>query len=106
MVDPSRHFGLDFGTSNSIFASSAPDARVSTFRFDVDGAVSENFPSVLHFQGNARRRQADITAGPWAVQAYLTSGTGRFIQSVKSFVASRAFTTTRIAGQNYRIEDL
>jgi hypothetical chaperone protein len=48
-----------------------------------------------------------VTAGPDAIRAYLTGESeGRLIQSLKSFLASRSFTSTNIFGRSYELEDL
>src|SRR6185295_7867782 len=46
-------------------------------------------------------------AGPEAIEEYLEADTkGRLIVSIKSYLASRSFTTTNINGRNYTLEDL
>jgi hypothetical chaperone protein len=103
MASDSRPGGLDFGTSNSALAVAATngDVRLHTFRTEHSG--HETFPSVLHVPHG---RQPDVTAGPWALDAYRSSGEGRLLQSIKSVVASATFEGTRIAGRLASVEDL
>ena len=101
-----EYLGLDFGTSNIVAGWSDPDRSPSTFRFKTEHSESENFPTLLHVQTGTNARRPEISAGPWALEAYLQTGTGRLIQSIKSFVATRSFTGTRIAGRQYDVEDL
>jgi hypothetical chaperone protein len=49
----------------------------------------------------------ETQAGPEAIASYLESDTkGRIVVSIKSYLASRLFTTTSINGRNYTLEDL
>ena len=108
-----RYVGLDFGTTNSTLAVAAEDGTVRSIAFP-GGDV---FRSVLHFlcleddERDAAVRtgghRASIAAGSDAVQRYVEHlGEGRLIQSVKSFLASRTFTETRICGELYTLVDL
>jgi hypothetical chaperone protein len=92
--------GLDFGTSNSSAAIRLGDqARV----LPIDGAAErpELFRSVLFFSD-----EGQVHAGARAISEYLAEGQGRFIQSIKSFLPSRTFSATQIAGRTYRLEEL
>ncbi|TMA57032.1 MAG: hypothetical protein E6J75_08440 [Deltaproteobacteria bacterium] len=108
-----RYVGLDFGTTNSTLAVAAEDGSVRSIAFP-GGDV---FRSVLHFlcleddeldaAVRAGGHRASIAAGSDAVQRYVEHlGEGRLIQSVKSFLASRTFTETRICGELYTLVDL
>ena len=108
-----RYVGLDFGTTNSTLAVAAEDGTVRSIAFP-GGDV---FRSVLHFlcleddeldaAVRAGGHRASIAAGSDAVQRYVEHlGEGRLIQSVKSFLASRTFTETRICGELYTLVDL
>jgi hypothetical chaperone protein len=50
--------------------------------------------------------ERDIFAGSDAIQRYLEDNSGRFIQSVKSFLHSASFRATQVRGRTYTIEDL
>ncbi len=53
------------------------------------------------------RRKTRLEAGPWAVEQYLERFGGvRFLQSFKTFAASKAFVQTRIFGAPYNYEDI
>jgi len=77
-------------------------------RFPIDGNHQSTFRSALSFQvdpeANAGRA---VEAGPWAIEAYIDDpGETRFIQSFKSYAASRLFTETTILGRRYAFEDM
>ena len=97
-----RAIGLDFGTTNSALAIAEPDGTVQLSRFKGEAT----FRSVLYFDesDNGRLR---VVAGPDAIQSYLNAKTtGRLIQSMKSYLASRLFNQTQIMGETYSLEEL
>jgi hypothetical chaperone protein len=94
--------GIDFGTTNSVAALRGADGVVRTLRV----ATDDVFRSVLCFWAGAdgRARQA---AGPAAIEAYLESPLdSRLIMSMKSYLAQRSFTETRILGRSWGLEAL
>ncbi len=94
--------GIDFGTTNSVAALRGADGAVRTLRV----ATDDVFRSVLCFWAGAdgRARQA---AGPAAIEAYLESPLdSRLIMSMKSYLAQRSFTETRILGRSWSLEAL
>jgi hypothetical chaperone protein len=94
--------GIDFGTTNSVVARLRPDGAVETLA-QPTGAV---FRSVLCFQAGAGGRVRHA-AGPAAIEAYLEDPfDSRLIMSMKSYLAQRSFTETRILGQSWRLEAL
>jgi len=115
-----RSLGLDFGTTNTVLSWAAPRSARS-----VDGAFATPLaePVVFHFltsllfafrsalcfwdEGDETHPQVVAEAGPWAIQSFLDHASDcRFIQSLKSFAASRLFESTGIYGRAYRFEDL
>jgi hypothetical chaperone protein len=67
------------------------------------------FRSVLYFdpEGRSLGARAETYAGPRAIRRYLEAERkGRFVQSVKSFLASRSFTETQIYTHVYTLENL
>ena len=101
--------GLDFGTTNSTLAVAVPGKPVNVVRYEMDGEFTETFRSVLYFfhphDPDARHRRA--VAGPAAIGTYLTANPkGRLLQSLKSFLASAAFTRTSLYRSTYTLEDL
>ncbi|MFP2961729.1 Hsp70 family protein, partial [Myxococcus sp. 1LA] len=93
-----RACGLDFGTSNT--AAALPDGTVLPLQPHTQEA--RLFRSVLFFPDD----EQDIYAGADAIQRYLEDNTGRFIQSVKSFLHSSSFRATQVKGRTYTIEEL
>ncbi len=90
--------GIDFGTTNSAVAVADATGAVQL----VPLAGAPHWRTVLYFeQGGA------LTAGAPAIARYLeTGGAGRLIQSIKSHLASAAFSRTAIFGQRWQIEDM
>jgi hypothetical chaperone protein len=94
--------GIDFGTTNSVVAMLRPDGRCETLRH----ATGEVFRSVLCFRSGTGGRPRHA-AGPAAVEAHLDDPLGsRLIMSLKSYLAQRSFTETRILGRTWRLEAL
>jgi len=103
--------GLDFGTTNSAIAVADADGSTRLAQFSLDGRPTATFRSVLYFDPDANRygQQPHALAGPGAIEAYRDAGAGaggRFIQSLKSFLASRLFESTHIFGWKFSLEDL
>jgi hypothetical chaperone protein len=101
--------GIDFGTSNTVVALADPQGRVEALTFDHRGGNLKVYVTALCFwderHGNGSRTQ--VEGGPWAIDQFLEGLTAhRFIQSFKSFAASRSFQETRIFRERYRFEDL
>ncbi len=99
--------GIDFGTTNSVVAVLHADGRAQTVRFGPDAL--EMFRSVLCFAaedsngGNKLRH----SAGPGAIDAYLDDPLdSRLIMSMKTYLAQRSFSETRIYGRRFTLEDL
>jgi hypothetical chaperone protein len=68
-----------------------------------------SFRSALCFwdEGDENHPKVMSEAGPWAIQRFIElSADCRFIQSLKSFAASRLFEQTYVFGRAYRFEDL
>lgn len=101
--------GIDFGTTNTVLAVASPDGETAAVTYAQGQDVHHIFNSALCFwqdeaQGTA---QTHVEGGPWAIAKYLeASAPHRFIQSFKSFAASRSFTETRIFRQRFQFEDL
>ena len=100
--------GIDFGTTNSALAVMNGDGspRLANFRFE--SGRTNVFRSILYFEmdedtAGGRR----ITAGPDAITRYVEScGSGRLMQSLKTFLASHHATKTRIFNKEYHFEQL
>lgn len=101
--------GLDFGTTNSALAVRGADGTVQLATFPDAGQQTTTFRSVLYFFHPDEDAYGDqrVVAGPQAIRSYLDAEPkGRFLQSVKSFLASRLFERTRVFARLYTLEDL
>jgi hypothetical chaperone protein len=114
--DPSTRalaLGLDFGTTNTVVATSheAGVAQVLPFKLEsmIDDAVHSTFRSAMCFweeEGDAAR-DLRFEAGPWAIERFIDDPNDcRFLQSFKTFAASRSFAETFIHGRKFSFEDL
>ena len=84
--------GLDFGTTNSAIAVADADRSTRIAQFTLDGRPTATFRSVLYFEP-----KSPAASGPLAIDLYLAAEEkGRLIQSLKSFLASRLFTSTGV----------
>nr|WP_292050787.1 MULTISPECIES: Hsp70 family protein [unclassified Brevundimonas] len=106
----SATIGIDFGTTNTVVAISHPGGDTHVMTLEGPEGLEKGWRSALGFQlvhnaGGVAERV--ITAGPWAIEAYLEDPLEtRFIQSFKNFAASSAFTETVIDSKRYKFEDL
>lgn len=98
-------FGLDFGTTNSVFAVARPDGTIRTAAFPAPWGETDVFRTVLRIEDGGGGR-IGWSAGPEAVAAHLDGGEGRLIQSMKTVLSSAAFTETRAYGRTLTLEDL
>jgi hypothetical chaperone protein len=102
--------GLDFGTTNSSVAAMVADGDIQLAQFPAGADVTASF-RLLYFERDARRHVHSY-AGPSAIAHYLSpqdsldSGTGRLVQSLKSYLPSRSLTGTEVFGRRYTLEDL
>ena len=99
------HAGIDFGTTNTVIALLGEDgvARASVFGTD------DVFRTVLCFWAEEGRAGNTLrhAAGPAAIDAYLDDPLdSRLIMSMKSFLAQRSFTETRIFGRRFTLPEL
>ena len=101
--------GLDFGTTNTVATMVNTDGRVEAIHFDHDGEAFDAFRSVLCFSetDDGAGRRTNVDAGPWAIDRFVDlGGECRFIQSFKTFAASKHFTDTLIYNRRLKFEDL
>ncbi|MGE3536166.1 MAG: hypothetical protein AB7N91_01870 [Candidatus Tectimicrobiota bacterium] len=104
-----RAVGLDFGTTNSALAVAQADGRVQLATIREAEETHATFRSVLYFAHPDEETYAEarVVAGPQAIQRYLDAEPqGRFLQSIKSFLASRQFERTRVFTRSYTLEEL
>lgn len=104
-----RALGLDFGTTNTVLSWARPSAPAAPIVFDFQSSPLHSFRSALAFwnEGDDDFPQVATEAGPWAIQRFIElGGDCRFIQSLKSFAASRLFEQTYIYGGAWKFEQL
>lgn len=88
--------GIDFGTSNSAVARIEGAAAPQLWPFPSARGPQSTFPSVLYFES-----RMPSAAGWTAVERYLAAEhKGRYIQSLKAYLADRSFAGT-VVGTNY-----
>jgi len=100
-----KAIGIDFGTTNSVVALLHDDGSVTTQRH----ATLDVFRSVLCFWTEPRPGRSVLhhAAGPEAITAYLEDPLdSRLIMSMKTFLAQKSFTETRIFGHRFTLERL
>ena len=104
-----QSLGLDFGTTNTVLSWAHPHAPADPVVFNFMSNRLFSFRSALCFwnEGDDDHPKVMSDAGPWAIQRFIElAGDCRFIQSLKSFAASRLFEQTYIFGGAWRFEDL
>lgn len=104
-----RSVGLDFGTTNSAIGLASESGKVDLARFAHREGVSDTFRSILYFHPDLRdaRGRHEPVAGGRAIDRYMEAGgTGRLIQSLKSYLADRSFESTNVLGRVQSLTDL
>ncbi|NUN13561.1 MAG: Hsp70 family protein [Myxococcales bacterium] len=100
---------IDFGTTNSAIAVAQTDVSPRLLQWRIGGRTTETYRSVIFFDEHDKdpTGRPKTHTGPYAIAAYLDAGgEGRLIQSIKTYLKSRSFTSTNIGGVNYTIEAL
>ncbi len=101
--------GLDFGTTNTVIAASTQAGVARTLPFTLASETHATFRSAMCFWDEETGAAHDLRyeAGPWAIERFIDDPTDcRFLQSFKTFAASRSFTETHIHGRKFTFEDL
>jgi len=100
--------GLDFGTSNSAVSVLDAQGTARLARFESRAGWRTTAPSVLYFDPPGRAPGSSRSyAGHHAVDAYLEADTkGRFIQSLKSYLADQGFDGTIVGRRKHSLEAL
>jgi len=101
--------GVDFGTTNSVVTLLRPDGSVATVRHAFGMAEMDVIRSVLCFWNDGTKGQVLMrnAVGPAAIEAYLDDPLeSRLMMSLKSYLAQRSFTETRVFGRAFTLEGL
>ncbi|WP_068312458.1 Hsp70 family protein [Polycladidibacter hongkongensis] len=97
--------GLDFGTTNSVITRPFADGSATPISYTRGGPTYENFRSALSYENRGGRMHSE--GGPFAIARYLElMEESRFIQSFKTFAASKLFQGTFIGGRPVGFEQL
>lgn len=108
-VSQSYFAAIDFGTTNSALALAQPGVPPRLWRWTIGDRTTETYRSIVFFDEHERDPTGRPKAhtGPYGIRAYLdANGEGRLIQSIKTYLKSRSFSSTNIYGANYTIEAL
>lgn len=102
-----RALGLDFGTTNTVlYSADGPDADAKPIQIaSADGPAQR---SALCFSEDEDHPRAPmVEAGSAAISLFLEQPQDcRFLQSMKTFSASKSFQRAMIFGQRYGFDDL
>ena len=101
--------GVDFGTTNSVVTRLEADGSVTTVRHRFGTAELDVIRSVLCFWNDGARDRVVLrhAAGPAAIEAYLDDPLdSRLMMSLKSYLAQRSFTETRVFDRKFALEGL
>jgi len=95
-------FGLDFGTTNSALSVNI-DGKVEILdidQFNIDGLTMK---SVLYFDEDEKM----FHFGQDAVDRYIENDAcGRYVQSIKSFLPNKLFSSTSFGSKSYKLDEL
>lgn len=101
--------GVDFGTSNTVIAVVGADRSSAVMKVTSRLGEGAALPSILCFrlaEPNPRDRPIS-SAGADAIADYISrTGPARLVQSMKSFLGSRAFVDTKVFTHTYTLESL
>jgi len=101
--------GIDFGTTNSVVALADANGSVTTRSFATRQGAVDAYRSALMFWRDGRPPETRIAhvSGPDALDMALgMTSEHRFLQSLKTYLSSRAFQETRLFGKLFKLEDL
>ena len=101
--------GVDFGTTNTVVTLLRPDGSVETVRHAFGLAEVDVIRSVLCFWNDGAKDRVVLrdAVGPAAIEAYLDDPLeSRLMMSLKSYLAQRSFSDTRVFGRPFTLEAL
>ena len=104
------HIGVDFGTTNTVVALSDDDGNTRTLQFPSAQGLLPAMRSILCYVGedpDGLNPKTTVHCGAAAIEAFFRFGEdARLIQSVKTFLSSRAFSKSTIHGREYTLEQI
>jgi hypothetical chaperone protein len=101
--------GVDFGTTNSALAVVHSTGALDTIRFrESETRYADTSPSILFLEPNPGGPHGAPSAhtGGAAIRRYFEAERGRLVQSLKSYLPVRSFTSTFVYGRSFELEDL
>jgi len=101
--------GVDFGTTNSVVSMLEPDGATATMRYPLGTAELDVIRSVLCFWNEGAKENVVLrhASGAAAIEAWLDDPLeSRLMMSLKSYLAQRSFSETRVFGRTFSLEDL
>src|ERR1700727_849164 len=101
--------GVDFGTTNSVVSFLDKNGIAGTTRIRLGAAELDVIRSVLCFWNEGTKDRATLrhAVGPEAIDAWLDDPLeSRLMMSLKSYLAQRSFTDTRVFGRPFTLEGL
>lgn len=101
--------GIDFGTTNSTVAIADQQGRVESLSWPSSAGPVDVFRTALTFWSEGRMPRAILrhVGGPEALERALSpDGHHRFVQSIKTYVATASFSEARLFGKRFTIEAL
>lgn len=101
--------GVDFGTTNSVVTQLHPDGSVTTKRHMFGTVEMDVIRSILCFWNDGAKDRVVLrhAVGPAAIEAYLDDPLeSRLMMSLKTYLAQRSFTETRVFGRPFTLDDL
>ena len=101
--------GVDFGTTNTVVTRLLPDGTAHTVRHRFGAAELDVVRTLLCFWNEASGNHLDLrnAVGPGAIEAYLDDPVeSRLMMSLKTYLAQRSFTETRVFGRSFTLEAL
>ena len=101
--------GVDFGTTNTVVSLLRADGTSHTMRHRFGAAELDVVRTLLCFWNEGGGKHLDLreAVGPAAIEAYLDDPVeSRLMMSLKSYLAQRSFTETRVFGRPFTLEDL
>src|SRR5215471_19135404 len=101
--------GVDFGTSNTVIAVARAGHGAAVLKVNSRAGQAAALPSILCFRPPPRGtlHRPISSAGTDAIADYIArTGPARLMQSMKSFLGSKAFVDTKVFSHTYTLETL